>query len=34
VNALRQAVLGSTYQPSSKQVADAMFAHMLVAPAA
>ena len=34
VNALRQAVLGGTYQPGSKQVADAVFAHMLVTPAA
>jgi flagellar biosynthesis anti-sigma factor FlgM len=34
VNALRQAVLGGTYQASSKQFADAMFVHMLVAPAA
>ena len=34
VNALRQAVLGGSYQPSSKQVAEAVFAHMLVSPAA
>jgi flagellar biosynthesis anti-sigma factor FlgM len=34
VNALRQMVLGSSYQPSSEQVAEALFAHMLVKPAA
>jgi flagellar biosynthesis anti-sigma factor FlgM len=34
VNALRQAVLGGSYQPDPKQVADAVFAHMLVTPAA
>jgi flagellar biosynthesis anti-sigma factor FlgM len=34
VNALRQAVGGGGYQPSSKQVADAVFAHMLLPPAA
>jgi flagellar biosynthesis anti-sigma factor FlgM len=34
VNALRQAVVGGSYQPSSKQVADAVFAHMLMPPAA
>jgi flagellar biosynthesis anti-sigma factor FlgM len=34
VNALRQAVFGGSYQPSSKQIADAVFAHMLVPPAA
>jgi flagellar biosynthesis anti-sigma factor FlgM len=34
VNALRQVVQDGNYQPSSKQVADAMFAHMLVTPAA
>jgi flagellar biosynthesis anti-sigma factor FlgM len=28
VNALRQAVLAGTYQPSSKQIADAVLAHM------
>src|ERR1700691_1950558 len=30
VNALRQVVLGGNYQPSSKQLADAVFAHLLV----
>jgi flagellar biosynthesis anti-sigma factor FlgM len=34
VNALRQVVLGGNYQISSKQFADAVFAHMLVTPAA
>jgi flagellar biosynthesis anti-sigma factor FlgM len=34
VNALRQAVLGGNYQPSSKQMADAVFAHMQASPAA
>jgi len=34
VTALRQAVLSGSYQPSSQQVADALFAHMLVQPAA
>jgi len=34
VNALRQAVVGGGYQPSSKQVADAVFAYMLAPPAA
>lgn len=34
VNALRQLVLNGTYQPGSKQVAEALFAHLLVAPAA
>jgi len=34
VNALRQAVLGGNYQPSSKQMADALFAHMQASPAA
>jgi len=34
VNALRELVLGGSYQPSSKQVAEAVFAHMLVTPAA
>jgi negative regulator of flagellin synthesis FlgM len=34
VNALRQVVLGGTYQPSSKQIADAVFAHMQALPAA
>jgi len=33
VNALRQMVLGNSYQPSSEQVAEALFAHMLVQPA-
>ena len=33
VNALRQAVLDGDYQVGSKQVADAVFAHMLVTPA-
>jgi flagellar biosynthesis anti-sigma factor FlgM len=32
VSALRQMVLGGSYQPSSKQVAQALFAHMLVQP--
>jgi flagellar biosynthesis anti-sigma factor FlgM len=30
VNALRQMVLGNSYQPSPEQVAKALFAHMLV----
>jgi flagellar biosynthesis anti-sigma factor FlgM len=30
VNALRQAVLGGSYQPSSTQVAEGLFAHMVV----
>jgi Anti-sigma-28 factor, FlgM len=34
VNALRQVVLGGSYQPSSNQVAEAVFAHMLVKSAA
>lgn len=34
VNALRQVVYGGAYQPSSNQVAEAVFAHMLVTPAA
>jgi flagellar biosynthesis anti-sigma factor FlgM len=34
VSALRQMVLGNSYQPSSEQVAEALFAHMLVQPAA
>ena len=34
VNALRQSVLDGTYQPGSEQVAEAVFAHLLVAPAA
>jgi len=33
VNALRQAVLDGDYQVGSKQVADAVFAHMLATPA-
>jgi flagellar biosynthesis anti-sigma factor FlgM len=34
VNALRQVVQDGTYQPSSDQIADAMFRHMLAMPAA
>lgn len=34
VDALRQVVLGGSYQPGSKQIAEALFAHMLVMPAA
>jgi flagellar biosynthesis anti-sigma factor FlgM len=34
VSALRQSVLGGSYQPSSSQVAEAVFEHMLVSPAA
>jgi flagellar biosynthesis anti-sigma factor FlgM len=34
VNALRQAVLGGGYQPSSTQVAAALFAHLVVERAA
>ena len=34
VNALRQVVLGGNYQPSSSQIAEAVFAHMLVTRAA
>jgi flagellar biosynthesis anti-sigma factor FlgM len=34
VNGLRQMVLGGSYQPSSNQIAEAVFAHMLVKPAA
>jgi flagellar biosynthesis anti-sigma factor FlgM len=34
VNALRQVVIGGNYQVSSKQVAGALFAHLLVTPAA
>jgi flagellar biosynthesis anti-sigma factor FlgM len=34
VNALRQVVGNGTYQPSSDQVANAIFEHMAVAPAA
>lgn len=30
VNALRQAVLGGSYQPSAAQVAEGLFAHMVV----
>jgi len=30
VNALRQVVADGTYKPSSDQIADAMFAHMLM----
>jgi flagellar biosynthesis anti-sigma factor FlgM len=33
VNALRQAVLDGDYQVGSTQIADAVFAHMLVTPA-
>jgi flagellar biosynthesis anti-sigma factor FlgM len=32
VSVLRQMVLGGSYQPSSEQVAQALFAHMLVQP--
>jgi flagellar biosynthesis anti-sigma factor FlgM len=32
VSALRQMVLGGSYQPSAGQVAQALFAHMLVQP--
>jgi hypothetical protein len=34
VDALRQVVSSDSYQPSSQQVADALFTHMLVQPAA
>lgn len=34
VNALRQVVLEGSYQPSSQQVAEAVFAHMVVKAAA
>lgn len=34
VNALRQVILDGGYQVSSEQVAEAVFAHMLVEPAA
>lgn len=34
VNALRQVVRDGTYQPSPRQVADAVFAHMAAPPAA
>jgi len=34
VNALRQVVLNGSYRPSANQVADAVFAHMVAAPAA
>jgi flagellar biosynthesis anti-sigma factor FlgM len=34
VNALRQVLAHGTYQPASKQVADAVFSHMLAVPAA
>ena len=34
VDALRQLVLGGSYPPNSKQVAEAVFDHMLVSPAA
>lgn len=34
VNALRQVVAEGTYQPASKQVADALFSHILAAAAA
>jgi flagellar biosynthesis anti-sigma factor FlgM len=32
VSALRQAVLGGSYQPDARQVAEAVFAHIRVAP--
>lgn len=32
VSALRQIVLGGSYQPSPQQTAEALFAHMLVQP--
>jgi flagellar biosynthesis anti-sigma factor FlgM len=34
VKALRKIVLGGSYEPSSEQVAEALFAHLLVKPAA
>jgi flagellar biosynthesis anti-sigma factor FlgM len=34
VNALRQTILEGSYQPSASQVADAVFSHMLLTPAA
>jgi flagellar biosynthesis anti-sigma factor FlgM len=34
VNSLRQLILDGSYQASSNQVAEALFAHLLVAPAA
>jgi flagellar biosynthesis anti-sigma factor FlgM len=34
VNALRQTILDGSYQPSSSQVAEAVFSHMLLTPAA
>jgi len=34
VDALRQSILGGSYQPGSSHVAQAVFEHMLVAPAA
>jgi hypothetical protein len=34
VNALRQVVLAGSYDPTSKQIAEGVFAHMLVTPAA
>jgi flagellar biosynthesis anti-sigma factor FlgM len=34
VNKLRQVVLGGSYQPSTKQIADAVFAHLQASPAA
>jgi negative regulator of flagellin synthesis FlgM len=34
VNALRQVVSNGTYQPGSKQMADAVFSHMLLVTAA
>ncbi len=34
VNALRQAVLGGNYQPSSEKVAEALFTHLVVERAA
>jgi flagellar biosynthesis anti-sigma factor FlgM len=34
VSTLRQAVEGGSYHPGSQQVADAVFAHLLVEPAA
>ena len=34
VNALRQVVVNGSYQPSSRQIADAIFAHLLAIPAA
>ena len=34
VTALRQVILGAVYQPTSDQLAEAVFAHMLANPAA